>query len=96
MTGFRTHFPIKGVRTDVVITPVENHMFAVELESTDAFDEETDPKNKTIASQNAPNLIVQKTKTGNWLILDEGSFNLNDEDLQALGKAIERDSPGLI
>ena len=96
MPGFKTHFPVKGVRTDVQVTPVENNMFAIELESSNAFDEDTDPKNTTIASQKPPNLIVQKTKTGGWVILDQGTFDLNNEDLQALGKAIENDSSGLI
>ena len=96
MQAFKTHFPVKGVRTDITVTPVENNMFAVELESADAFEEDRDPKKETVSSMNPPNMIVQTTKTHGWVILDEGTFNLNDEDLQALGKAIEDDSPGLI
>ncbi|MGV3508002.1 MAG: hypothetical protein ACO1N7_01840 [Sphingobacteriaceae bacterium] len=96
MQAFKTHFPVKGVRTDITVTPVENNMFAVELESADAFEEDRDPKKETVSSMNPPNMIVQKTKTQGWVILDEGTFNLNDEDLQALGKAIEDDSPGLV
>ena len=96
MQAFKTHFPIKGVRTDVTVTPVEDNMFAIELESADAFEEDRDPKRETVSSMKAPNLIVQRTKTQGWLILDEGTFNLNDEDLQELGKAIENNSPGLL
>jgi len=96
MPGFRTHFPIKGVRTDIRVTPVEDSMFAIEIESTDAFDSDRDPKNETVASEKPPALIVQKTKTNNWVILDEGDFDLNAEDLKALGMAIENDSVGLI
>ncbi|WP_207426232.1 hypothetical protein [Pedobacter sp. SYSU D00535] len=96
MAGFRTHFLLKGVRTDVHVNQVEDSLFAIELESANAFDEEKDPKNTTIASQRPPNLIVQKTKTEGWVILDQGSFELNHEDLQALGRAIENDAPGLI
>lgn len=96
MPAFKTHFPLKGVRTDVTVTPVENNMFAIELESANAFDEDKDPKNETVVSQKPPNLIVQKTKNSNWVILDEGSFDLNQDDLQALGRAIENDSASLI
>ncbi len=96
MPGFRSHFPLKGVRTDIQVTPVENNMFAIELESTNAFDEEKNPRSSTVASQRPPNLIVQKTKNGGWVILDQGTFDLNDADLQALGRAIEQDSSGLI
>jgi len=91
MPSFKTHFPIKGVRTDVTITPLEDNIFSIELESTDAFDEDKNPKSETVASKNAPNLLVQKSKTG-WAILDEGSFDLNSEDLKALGNAIENNS----
>jgi hypothetical protein len=96
MRAFRTHFPIKGVRTDVRITPVEENMFAVELESADAFEQDLDPKQETVASMKEPGMIVQRTKTQGWLILNEGSFDLNDEDLQELGKAIESNSPNLV
>jgi len=96
MLGFKTHFPIKGARTDVIITPFEKHMFAIELESTDPFEADRNPKSETVASQKPPHLIVQKTSTKGWVILDQGSFDLNDEDLQALGRAIENDSEGLV
>lgn len=96
MQAFKTHFPVKGVRTDVTVTPVEDNMFAIELESADAFEEDRDPKRETIASMKEPNMIVQRTKTQGWIILDEGTFNLNQEDLQELGKAIENNSPNLI
>jgi hypothetical protein len=96
MPAFKTHFPIDGIRTDVTVTRLETNMFAIELESTNAFDEDKDPKNETVASQKPPNLIVQKTKTGGWVILDEGSFDLSNTDLQALGKAIENNSSGLL
>ena len=95
MQAFKTHFPIKGVRTDVTVTPVEANTFAIELESADAFEEDRDPKRETIASMNEPNMIVQKTKTQEWIILNEGNFNLNQDDLQELGKAIEENSPNL-
>ncbi|WP_207533267.1 hypothetical protein [Desertivirga arenae] len=88
MPGFKTHFPIKGVRTDVTITPLEDNIFSIALESTDAFDEDTNPRSETVASRNVPNLLVQKTKNG-WAIMDEGTFDLNSEDLKALGNAIE-------
>ena len=96
MPAFKTHFPVKGVRTDVTVTQVEDNLFAIELESTNAFDEDKDPKNETVVSQKEPNLIVQKTKTSGWVILDEGSFDLDHNDLQELGKAIENDYPGLL
>ncbi|KAA8483371.1 hypothetical protein BDE36_2704 [Arcticibacter tournemirensis] len=92
MPSFRTHFPVKNVRTDVIVTPVEDHTFTIELESTDAFDEDTDPKHETVSSRNAPNLIVQKTKTKGWVILQPGTFDLNNEEVQALGRAIENGS----
>lgn len=91
MPSFRTHFPVKNVRTDVVVTPVEENTFAIELESTDPFDEEKDPKNETVSSMRPPNLIVQKTKTQGWVILQEGTFDLTNDEVQALGMAIEND-----
>jgi|GEM_PF-964069 len=94
MQSFKTHFPIRGIRTDVTVTPVDDNMFSIELESADAFAEETDPKKETFASRNPPNLIVQKTKSQDWIILNEGTFNLNQEDLKALGKVIENNSVG--
>lgn len=96
MQAFKTHFPVKGVRTDVTVTPVEDNMFAIELESADAFEEDKDPKHETVASMKEPNMIVQKTKSQDWVILETGSFNLSQKDLQELGKAIENNSPGLI
>ena len=96
MQAFKTHFPIKGVRTDVTVIPVEGNTFAIELESADAFEEDKNPKHETVASMKEPNMIVQKTKTQDWIILDEGTFELNQEDLQELGKAIENNSPNLI
>ena len=92
MPSFRTHFPVKDIRTDVVVTPVEENTFAIELESTDVFDEEKDPKNQTVASMNPPNLIVQKTKTKGWVILQPGTFDLTHKEVQALGMAIENQS----
>lgn len=89
MQAFKTHFPVKGVRTDVTVRPLEDNLFAIELESADAFEEDRDPKKETVASLKEANMIVQKTKTQDWIILDEGTFNLNQEDLQELGKAIE-------
>lgn len=96
MQAFKTHFPVKGVRTDVTVTPVEDNTFAIELESADAFEEDRDPKRETVASMKEPGTIVQKTKSQDWIILQEGSFKLNEEDLQGLGKAIEENSPNLI
>jgi hypothetical protein len=96
MQAFKTHFPVKGVRTDVTVTPVDDNTFAIELESVDVFDEDRDPKKETVASMKEPNMIVQKTKTQGWLILNEGSFDLDQNDLDALGKAIENNAPGLI
>lgn len=89
MPAFKTHFPVKGVRTDVTVTPIEENMFAIELESADAFEEDKDPKRETISSVKEPNLIVQKTKTQDWIILNQGSFDLSQNDLKELGKAIE-------
>jgi hypothetical protein len=96
MPSFRTHFPIRGLRHDVVVTPVEDNLFSVQLESTDAFDPDTRPGEETVASRKEPNLVVQKTKTGGWVILDEGTFDLDQDDLQALGRAIENDSGKLL
>ena len=96
MRAFKTHFPVKGVRTDVTATQVEENMFAIELESADAFEEDRDPKRETLASMKEPGMIVQKTKSQNWIILNEGSFNLDQEDLMELGKAIEGNSPNLV
>jgi hypothetical protein len=96
MQAFKTHFPVKGVRTDVTVTQVEDTMFAIELESADAFEEDKDPKRETVASMKEPSMIVQKTKNQGWLILNEGSFDLNENDLQELGKAIENNAPGLL
>lgn len=89
MQAFKTHFKIKGVRTDVTVKPLEENMFGIELESADAFDEDTDPKKETLSGAKPPNLIVQKTKSQEWIIINEGSFNLNEEDITELGKAIE-------
>lgn len=89
MPSFKTHFPIKGIRTDVTVTSLDEDMFAVELESADAFDNDKDPRRETISSVKEPNLIIQKTRTQDWVILKEGSFDLDHQDLKELGKAIE-------
>lgn len=89
MPSFKTHFPIKGIRTDVTVTSLEEDMFAIELESADAFDDDKDPRRETISSVKVPNLIIQKTRTQDWIILNEGSFDLDHKDLKELGKAIE-------
>jgi len=96
MSAFKTHFPIKAVRTDVIATQVEQNTFAIELESTDAFEKDRDPKHETVSSMREPGLIIQKTKTQGWVILNEGNFDLDQNDLQELGKAIERDYEGLL
>ena len=89
MPGFKTYFPVKGIRTDVTITSLEDNIYAIELESTDVFDEATTPGKQSIASNKAPKLMVQKTKN-NWAILfDDIGFDLDQEDLKALGSAIE-------
>lgn len=93
MLAFKTYFPIKGIRTDVTVTPLDNDCFGVELETT-GMSEETDPAKETHAAMRSPDLVVQHTAKGQWMILDEGSFDLNDEDLQALGRAIEHHSKG--
>lgn len=92
MPSFRTYFSLKNARTDVVVTPLEDHCFGIELESTDVFDEDRDPKKQTISSMKPPLLIVQKTKTKGWVILQSGSMELTNQDLQALGRAIENSS----
>ncbi|HEY0053926.1 MAG TPA: hypothetical protein VGB63_01105 [Pedobacter sp.] len=96
MQAFKTHFPVKGVRTDVTVTPVEENMFAIELESADAFEEDRDPKHETLAGMKEPSMIVQKTKSQDWVILNEGSLNLDQEDLAELGRAIENNSSNLV
>ena len=95
MRSFRINFPVKGVQTFVTVTQLEGDSFTIKLEST-GMDESTDPTKETVAARSAPDLIVQKTKNGTWIILDEGAFNLDAQDLQALGKAIENNSPNLI
>lgn len=92
MPSFRTHFLVKNVRTDVVITPLEDNCYAIELESTDAFDEDRDPKKQTVSGMKQPDLIVQKTSAQRWVIIQPGSFDLSGDDLKALGKAIENAS----
>ena len=96
MRAFKTHFPVKGVRTDVTVTQVEESMFTIELESADPFEEDRDPKHESLSGRKEPGMIVQKTKSQDWIILNEGSLNLDQEDLVKLGKAIESDSPNLI
>ncbi len=95
MRAFKTNFPIKVVPTFIQVTQLDDGSFAIELEST-GMEEDTDPTKETFASKKAPDLIVQHTKNGSWMILDEGSFNLTHEDLQALGRAIETNSPNLV
>lgn len=92
MPGFKTYFPVKGRRTDVTITPLEDNIFAVELESTDVFDDDTAPGKQSIASNKAPKLLIQRSRT-NWaILLDELDLDLGNEDLKALGSAIEHHS----
>ncbi|MDF3077410.1 MAG: hypothetical protein K0S09_1299 [Sphingobacteriaceae bacterium] len=91
MNGFKTHFLQNGHRTDVSITPLDNDCFGVELERT-GMDEERDPTNETHAAMRSPDMVVQHTKNGHWLILDQGTFELNDGDLQNLGRAIEENT----
>ena len=95
MQGFKTYFPKNGHRTDITVTPLEHDCFGIELEST-GMEEDRDPTKETFAAMKAPDLVVQKTHTGDWVIIDQGTFELDAEDLKALGRAIEKDSPGLI
>lgn len=95
MRSFKINFPRQGVPTFVTVTQLEDGSFAVKLEST-GMDEDTDPKKETVAAMKAPDLIVQHTKNGNWIILDQGNFELDDKDLQGLGRAIENNAPGLV
>ncbi|WP_423145966.1 hypothetical protein [Rubrolithibacter danxiaensis] len=95
MRSFKTNFPIDGVPTFVTVIQMEDGSFSVELEST-GMDEDKDPKKETVAAMRTPDLLVQHTKNGTWIILDQGTFDLNNEDLQALGRAIENNSPNLI
>jgi hypothetical protein len=95
MRAFKTHFPINGVTTFVTVTQLEDGTFSVVLEST-GMDEDTDPTKETIASIRGHDLLVQHTKNGTWIILDQGTFELNNEDLQGLGRAIENNSPNLV
>jgi hypothetical protein len=95
MRAFKTNFPIKGVPTFVTVTQLEDGTFSVELEGT-GMDEDKDPRKETIAARRIPDLLVQHTRNGTWLILDQGTFDLNDEDLQALGRSIENNSPNLV
>ena len=88
MNGFKTHFLQNGRRTDISVSPLDNNCFGIRLEST-GMDEGLDPTKETHAAMHAPDLIVQHTKNGQWMIMDQGTFELNDEDLQALGRAIE-------
>ncbi len=92
MPSFRTHFVVKGSRIDIKVTPVEDNCFVIEKETSDAFDESSDPKKETVASRKEPGMIVQKTKSNEWVILDQKAFELDQKDLKELGKAIENGS----
>ena len=95
MRAFKTNFPIKGVSTFVTITQLDDGTFSIELEGT-GMDEDKAPGKETVAARRTPDLLVQHTKNGTWIILDQGTFDLNNEDLQALGRAIENNSPNLV
>lgn len=93
MRSFKTNFPIKGVPTFVTVTQLDDGTFSIQLESTGM---EEYPEKETAAARPNPDLLVQHTKNGTWIILEQGTFELNNEDLQALGHAIEESTPNLI
>lgn len=93
MRSFRISFLLKGVSTFVTVTQLEDGTFSIQLERT-GMDEDQDKK--TTAVRPGPDLLVQHTKNGTWIILEQGTFELNNEDLQALGHAIEDNTPNLI
>ena len=96
MRSFKINFPVKGVPTFVTVTKLDDGTFSVELEST-GMDEDKDPRKETIAARRIPDLLVQHTKNGTWIIISgQGDFDLNTEDLQSLGRAIEDNAPNLI
>jgi len=95
MRSFKTNFPIKGIPTFVTVTQLDDGTFSVQLEST-GMEEDIDPVKETVSARRNPDLLVQHTKNGTWIILEQGTFDLNNEDLQALGHAIEDNTPNLI
>lgn len=96
MRSFKINFPVKGVQTFVTVTQLDDGTFSVELEST-GMDDDKDPSRETVAARRRPDLLVQHTKNGTWIIISgEGEFDLNNEDLQSLGRAIEDNAPNLV
>lgn len=96
MRSFKINFPVKGIPTFVTVTKLDGGTFSVELEST-GMDEDKDPRKETVAARRKPDMLVQHTKNGTWIMISgEGEFDLNTEDLQALGRAIEDRSPNLV
>lgn len=89
MRTIRTHFLYKNIRTDIVVTLVEDKTFAVDLESTDVFDDNLNLKQSETTSATAPGMIIQKTRSNEWLVLQPGDWDLNHKEVQTLGRAIE-------
>ncbi len=89
MRTIRTHFLRDNIRQDVLVTLVEEKTFAVNLESTDIFDDTLMPNAPITAGVKSPDLIIQKTKTNEWIALQDEEWKLSQEETQALGHAIE-------
>lgn len=73
------------------ITALEERVFAIHAEPL-----ETSPAESNAQVPQAPDLLLQRTKTGNWTVLEEGSFTLNAQELKRLGRSIEQELPNKV
>lgn len=83
MSSFRIPFNIDNQIQYLRITALEGRVFALHLES---FGEESAANTLVPAP---PDLLLQRSKTGNWTILDQGNIQLDAADLKRLGRYIE-------
>lgn len=91
MSFFRMQFHLEDQNRYLLITALEDHVFAVHFENEDRDDASPEAPRGQVPQ--APDLLLQRTRTGNWTMLKEGPITLSAEDLKRLGRRIEAELP---
>ena len=69
------------------ITVLEGRIFALHLESSNASIQQG------VQTAGPPDLLMQRTRTGKWIALEQGIWQLDAGDLKRLGRYIEEALP---
>lgn len=83
---FRTQFEMKGVLTHVTVEELEKNSFGCLIGLDESFESGESP-----VTNGTYDIVIKRVEGGKWQTAGEPKVDLEDEEIQSLGTAIEGD-----